>query len=478
MTSPTRRSRPASAWLVPAALVAVCAFASRADAAFTICVNPAGTGSCTDTIQGAVDLSPPNAVILVAAGTYFESVVIAGKALVVRGAGAGTTIVDGGGGGRVFDVQGQGTRVTLEDLTVRNGGGGEGAGVRCGPTTRVTLERVTISDCHAPGASNGGGVLVAPGARLTVLESTIEDNSANLGGGIVGEECPAIVAGCASIRIALTDSILRSNTATEGSAIRTRGRLDLFGTEISQNLGGVAVRVLKGPLRMTGSSISTNAAGGLRFEGSARLASCTVADNGGTGIFADDARSFRIERCAITGNHGVDGGGLELVGRAGEVKTSTISGNDAASGAGIYSKMKRMRVSSSTIAFNVATVAGGGIECDSSDPRLRCPDLEATILGDNAAPTGPDCHGGTYRSKGYLLVESAAGCTIDEGIGDRTGVDPLLGPLQDNGGSTLTHEVLPGSQAIRRIPLKRLCRPDQRGFERTVLCDIGAFEAP
>jgi hypothetical protein len=34
------------------------------------------------------------------------------------------------------------------------------------------------------------------------------------------------------------------------------------------------------------------------------------------------------------------------------------------------------------------------------------------------------------------------------GPGDQINTDPLLGPLQDNGGPTLTHLPLPGSPAI------------------------------
>jgi hypothetical protein len=63
--------------------------------------------------------------------------------------------------------------------------------------------------------------------------------------------------------------------------------------------------------------------------------------------------------------------------------------------------------------------------------------------------------------------------------------DPMLGPLQDNGGPTMTHALLPGSVAIDRIP-PSLCvdadgqplTEDQRGEPRPgrTMCDVGAFE--
>jgi hypothetical protein len=51
------------------------------------------------------------------------------------------------------------------------------------------------------------------------------------------------------------------------------------------------------------------------------------------------------------------------------------------------------------------------------------------------------------------------------GPGDQINTDPLLGPLQDNGGPTLTHEMLNGSAAIDAGDPKFTPPPfyDQRG---------------
>ena len=58
-------------------------------------------------------------------------------------------------------------------------------------------------------------------------------------------------------------------------------------------------------------------------------------------------------------------------------------------------------------------------------------------------------------------------------------LDPLLGPLQDNGGPTFTHALLPGSPAIDHIPAENCeVTTDQRGVARPqgAACDIGAYE--
>jgi hypothetical protein len=63
---------------------------------------------------------------------------------------------------------------------------------------------------------------------------------------------------------------------------------------------------------------------------------------------------------------------------------------------------------------------------------------------------------------------------------DTLRVDPLLAPLADNGGPTLTHALLPGSPAIDAGGNDYDFTYDQRGFgyarRSGVRPDIGAFE--
>jgi hypothetical protein len=71
-------------------------------------------------------------------------------------------------------------------------------------------------------------------------------------------------------------------------------------------------------------------------------------------------------------------------------------------------------------------------------------------------------------------------------VGDLSGIDAKLGPLQDNGGLTLTHALLAGSPAVDAGDNATCPTTDQRGVARPVdgdqdgtdVCDIGAYEAP
>jgi len=99
---------------------------------------------------------------------------------------------------------------------------------------------------------------------------------------------------------------------------------------------------------------------------------------------------------------------------------------------------------------------------------------------------GGDCRNASDSSlisQGYN-VDSDGSCQLTAPT-DRPGVDPQLGPLQDNGGATLTHALLPGSPAIDAIPwgtngCGTTLISDQRGQARpqpaSGACDIGAYE--
>jgi hypothetical protein len=103
-----------------------------------------------------------------------------------------------------------------------------------------------------------------------------------------------------------------------------------------------------------------------------------------------------------------------------------------------------------------------------------------TILAGNTAQTNAsDLLSGNLGSLGHNLIgDPNGGAGYDPT--DLLGVDPLLGPLQDNGGPTFTHALPPGSPAIDAGDNTDAPDFDQRGdgFPRIVnyVIDIGAFE--
>jgi hypothetical protein len=124
--------------------------------------------------------------------------------------------------------------------------------------------------------------------------------------------------------------------------------------------------------------------------------------------------------------------------------------------------------------FLPAVSIGSGLTGGASGTPAGRPAVTARALGDaKYVSTGGDNLIGDGRGSGLTSNE----------FGDQVGaadapIDPRLGPLQDNGGPTPTHALLPGSPAI---DTSSACpATDQRGVTRPqgAGCDIGAFEAP
>jgi len=276
-----------------------------------------------------------------------------------------------------------------------------------------------------------------------------------------------------------------------GSSVLMKDLTVRNGSVLQANGGGIYDH--QGVLTMVNCAISGNVADG----GSVPFAVESQVHGGGLYI---DGGALTLENCTVSGNQvralaaSVVGGGMCVAAGSVNVRNSTFSGNSASSpggfghGGGIFDAAGVIDLQSTTISANSAagsatitessTSVGGGIENQSGSGSLT---LTSTIVAGNSAVVGPDCAGNTYRSGGYNLAgKPGAPCVFQLGVttGNVLDADAKLGPLQDNGGSTLTHALLTGSRAIDVVPPALCPATDQRGVSRPQgsACEMGAFE--
>jgi hypothetical protein len=223
-------------------------------------------------------------------------------------------------------------------------------------------------------------------------------------------------------------------------------------------------------------------------------------NNFGGGILNGSGGTVTIINTTVSGNAAPFGGGIYNSGTL-SIVNSTVSGNMAGSeGAGVYNA-STLTITNTTFSSNAARGEGGG--CINGGMLLI---TNTTLSGNSATDVGggvynigtlhiantvlkrgdsganiSNANGGTVMSLGYN-VSSDDGSGFLTGPGDQINTDPLLGPLQNNGGRTFTHALLPGSPAVDAGDSAFTPPPyyDQRGAGfwrvRNSRIDVGSFE--
>jgi hypothetical protein len=252
-------------------------------------------------------------------------------------------------------------------------------------------------------------------------------------------------------------------------------------------------------LTITNGNSGSDAGGGIYNDhATLTLNECTVTGNSasftGGGIFNDGfggSANLEINYCTISGNSALGGsaGGIFNDGERGssatlEITNTTLSGNSAIFGGGIgnngFQGNAPVTLKESTVSGNSAS-QGGGIYNTGKNFAGGIVTLANTIFRTGAIGGNIWNDAGVITSLGYN-ISNDDGSGYLTGPGDQIDTDPLLGPLQDNGGPTFTHALLKGSPAIDTADPNFTPPPffDQRGlgFDRIVngRIDIGSFE--
>jgi predicted outer membrane repeat protein len=250
-------------------------------------------------------------------------------------------------------------------------------------------------------------------------------------------------------------------------------------------------------------------AGGILTDGNLSVTNCTFSSNhalSNGGAITNNGPLLSVTNCTFNLNSATnEGGGGIANASVGTLSATgcTFSNNTSAFGAGIANIKGSLLVTNCTFSNNTALnpapfVGGGGIDIDSTagdtTTLANCTisgnsgvgilvrsantlNLENTIIADSIG--GPDCQSNVVGGvNSHNLIKDGSCSPMLTG-------NPMLGPLQNNGGPTPTMALLPGSPAIDAGDDSVLGPPlslttDQRGpgFTRKfgLHVDIGAFE--
>jgi hypothetical protein len=261
--------------------------------------------------------------------------------------------------------------------------------------------------------------------------------------------------------LTLTDTALNNNTSnTGGGAINNLGTLNIDHSTLSNNLSsgsGGAISAQAGVSNVTASTITDNIAGA------------------GGGVFLAAGGTLNLIGSNVSTNHALNtsGGGVAGNGHF-IVANSTFSGDTAAGdGGAIYNNKSSNtnKIVNSTLVGNTAAANGGNL-ANAAGTLL----LQNSIVANSGG--GNNCQGVITPGTGFMTWPAS-----DTTCGAFTVGDPVLRPLQDNGGPTFT--MLPGvGSALVDAGNSATCASapvsnrDQRGVPRPqgAACDIGAVE--
>jgi hypothetical protein len=321
--------------------------------------------------------------------------------------------------------------LSVTDSAILNNTAADGFGGGIHNSGSLTVRSSHFAGNAADGEGGGGGIHNAFGSTLVVIDSTFANNSAEIfgGGGLYNEF---------------------SATATISNSI------------LSQNY------------------TSDSVGGGIQNEGIITISGSTLAGNrafsDGGGIY--NSGDATILSSSIVSSTAFSGGGIYTANRL-ALNNSTLSNNMATTqGGGIHNPFGgELTLRNSTLSGNAAN-AGGGIY---NDGTVDLDMISNSIIANSTS--GGDCSGVGFFAFTHSLVKD--GSCANTSYGDNLlHVDPKLGPLTNNGGSTHTHALLSGSPAIDAgdnavCVAEPINGRDQRGAARPAgaACDIGAVEA-
>ncbi len=392
-----------------------------------------GKGTFDDpvaSIQDAIDDSQNCDVVLVLPGSYTGHIILQDvQDFVLRATGSfEDTDVLSSGGQRTIYVN-RATGLTIQGLTIRAGDlvDGPGAAVLVENSTSVTFQEIRVAYSTASGADGvGGGIALVDSRDVQILDTTIDHNSAQLGGGVL----------CTGCTLTVERTLFEANDAgTHGGGLAAIGSADatqvlvaddtVFSNNRAEYYGGGAYADEASLLELRGAwflsnHVSTNLGGAAHNP--SYVEHCVFAWNDSSSGSVSDGGALGLERTATIVNsifveNAAFMGGAILIDAAGfgtnverfDIVNNTFVGNMAESGNGTALYL----FDGDTVVFrnNIVLDRGG----DSSSAVYNVTRESLTIDHNDVFVAS----GVTYRGAG---IDTS---TIDGNDGNKT-ADPLF----------------------------------------------------
>jgi parallel beta-helix repeat protein len=308
----------------------------------TFYVNVSGGQDQYTSIQSAIDVSNMGDTIIVAPGTYYETIDYKGKGITIKSSqGAEKTIIDANNiDAAVKCINGEDSGAVLRGFSVTNGFAMNGGGIYISGASSPTIIDCIVFNNQAQ--KEGGGIAAAYSSMPMIIDCEIKQNTARNGAGIA-----CLNSSSASFR---NTSIIENQALKNGGGVYVYyGSLpDIQSCDISNNMAqsrGGGVYGFGAAPKLVASHVNHN-----------------TAENGG-GIMLHDALFPLIEETMIRENTATTGGALYLLDTSSpEIQNSLIADNQATYGGGLYVReVSTALINYSTFANNRAYSEGAGI---------------------------------------------------------------------------------------------------------------------
>ncbi len=495
--------------------------------------------SCTEVALRAA-MAGPGPVTFACDGTITLTNTLTISSNIVLDGSGHTITISGGNSVRLFTVSSNVTFSVL-NLTIANGLAPDGQGgaiLNAGGVLNATNCAFTgnLATNVSGGPAQGGAIFSANG-QVALYHCTFTGNAASGGGG--GDGCGGAVYSSGSLGAWLCAFI--GNSATGGAGwlgiSYPQGGPPLWPGPGGSALGGAICslgQMTVAAITFASNSVTGGPGGGGAFipptgdagggfgapggpgnggaifnGGAATVSASTFAWNlatggaggpggdgysGGSGAYGGGGNSgalfsggvARISNCTFASNTGAGGagggggGGMSISGA--RVPTRDGNGGNGGPGVGAICDTNRLCfLTNCTLALNSASGGAGGAAGASFPPTYQgwaagaLQTAGATLVNTLLAGNAPSNCGGALTDAGHNLSSDASCAFTDPTSLNST--DPLLGPLVDNGGPTLTMALLPGSPAIGAADSASAPPTDQRRYPRPAgPADIGACE--